>query len=65
MFLERDRLLLRGYGEDDRIVYGTGQVVPASELAPAAAELLDRPDIAYAHVRSASNNCYQCRIERG
>lgn len=65
MFLERDRLLLRGYGEDDRIVYGTGQVVPTGELAAAAAALLERPDIAYAHVRSASNNCYQCRIEQG
>ena len=64
MFLERERLLLRGYGEDDRIVYGTGQVVPTGELASAAATLLERPEIAYAHVRSASNNCYQCRIER-
>ena len=58
------RLLIRGYGKDDRIVYGTGQIVPTSELAQAADTLLQRPDIAYVHARSASNNCYQCRIER-
>ncbi len=65
MFLGWERLLLRGYGSDDRIVYGTGRVMPTGQLATAAATLLEQPDIAYAHVRSASNNCYQCRIERG
>ena len=65
MFLERERYLMRGYGGDAGIVYGSGQVVPTDRLADAASALLDRPDIAYLHLRSASNNCYQCRIERG
>lgn len=65
MFLEWDRLLIRGYGADDRIVYGSGHIVETPVLASAAAEMLHRPDIAYIHVRSASNNCFQCRIERG
>ena len=64
MFLERERFLLRGYDRGDRIVYGTGQVVATAEMERAAAVLLDRPDIAYLHVRSAGYNCYQCRIER-
>lgn len=64
MFLEGERFLIRGYGADDRIVYGSGQIAEAADLARVAATLLDRPEIAYAHVRSASNNCYQCRIER-
>ncbi len=64
MFLAWPRLLIRGYGSDDRIVYGTGQIVATDELAQAADALLARPDIAYVHARSASNNCYQCRIER-
>ena len=64
MFLVWPRLLIRGYGGDDRIVYGTGQIVATDELAQAADALLGRPDIAYIHARSASNNCYQCRIER-
>ncbi len=56
--------ILRGYGADDRIVYGTGRVV-ASEAIPArAAELFDDPRVAYLHVRSARNNCYQARIDR-
>jgi hypothetical protein len=58
-------VIVRGYGRDDRIVYGTGRVVAMAEVPARAAELLARDDIAYLHVRSARNNCYQCRIERG
>ncbi len=57
--------IVRGYGADDRIVYGTGGVVDTLAIAARAAELLADPAIAYVHVRSAANNCYQCRIERG
>ena len=28
-----------------------------------AEDLLQRADIAYVHVRSARNNCFQCRID--
>ncbi|MCA1407830.1 DUF1203 domain-containing protein [Ensifer sp. IC3342] len=55
--------LLRGYGSDDRIIYGTGGVVSTERLAERAEELLARADVAYVHVRSAKYNCYQCRIE--
>jgi hypothetical protein len=64
MFRAWGRLLIRGYGGGHRIVYGTGQVVPVPELEAAAMALLDRPEVAYLHARSAANNCYQCRIER-
>ena len=64
MFLDREQYLMRGYGADDRILYGTGQIVPTTELSSAAAGLLENPDVAYVHLRSASNNCFQCRIER-
>ena len=56
--------IVRGYGQDDRIVYGTGAVTPTNRICARAHELLEREDIAYVHVRSARNNCYQCRIER-
>jgi hypothetical protein len=56
--------LLRGYGRDDRIVYGTGAVTPKQHICTRAHELLQRSDIAYLHMRSARNNCYQLRIER-
>lgn len=64
MFLDMETLIIRGYGENDRIQYGTGQVVETDQLADKAAELLERDDVAYLHVRSARNNCFQCRIER-
>lgn len=56
--------IVRGYGKDDRIVYGSGAVTPTDEIVSRAEALLERDDIAYVHVRSARNNCYQCRIER-
>ena len=56
--------ILRGYGDNDRIVYGTGAVVPKADMEAYAADLFDRGDVAYVHVRSARNNCYQCRIDR-
>ena len=55
---------MRGYGADDRIVYGTGGVVATPDIPGRAGTLLADPAIAYVHVRSAANNCYQCRIER-
>ena len=65
MFLGWQALLLRGYGDDDRIVYGTGTVVPVAEITSASAAILEQPEIVYVHVRSSTNNCFQCRIEQG
>jgi hypothetical protein len=56
--------IVRGYGQDDRIVYGSGGVVPTDAIIEQAEQLLSDPGIAYLHVRSARNKCYQCRIER-
>lgn len=61
--LESPDYIVRGYGENDRIVYGSGAVTPTAEIPARAADLLSRADIAYLHVRSARNNCYQCRID--
>ncbi len=57
--------ILRGYGADHRIVYGTGAVVPADRLRPEAEARLADSRVAYLHVRSARNTCYQVRIDRG
>ena len=65
MFRATPDYILRGYGPDDRIVYGTGAVVPTGRIAEEAANRLDDPRVAYVHVRSARNNCYQVRIDRG
>jgi hypothetical protein len=57
--------IVRGYTAGERIRYGTGAVVPTPELPDRARELLARDDVAYLHVRSTRNNCYQFRIDRG
>ena len=56
--------IVRGYNAENRIVYGTGAVTLTPDIRSYAAQLLERTDIAYVHVRSARNNCYQCRIDR-
>lgn len=64
MLAKRKAHLIKGYGWDDRIVHGTGQIVAADELEAQAARVLQRDEVAYVHVRSAVNNCYTCRIDR-
>lgn len=56
--------IVRGYGPDDRIVYGTGGVVATGAIPARAEALFADPRVAYVHVRSARNNCYQLRIDR-
>lgn len=62
--LASPRYLVRGYGGDHRIVYGSGRIVDTPDIPAAARAMLEDGRIVYVHVRSASNNCYQCRIER-
>jgi hypothetical protein len=57
-------VLLRGYGRDDRIVYGSGIVVPSVSVEAQAEVMLARDDIAYVHMRSSTNNCFTLRIDR-
>ena len=64
MLAKRATHLIKGYSSDDRIVYGTGKIVPSAALDAEAANILKRDDVAYVHVRSSVNNCYTCRIER-
>jgi hypothetical protein len=64
MLMRRHSHLIKGYGSDHRIVYGTGKIVASGELDASASLILQRSDVAYVHVRSAANNCYTCRIER-
>ena len=56
--------ILRGYDAAEEIIYGTGAVVPTDDLNTRAEDLLADDHVAFVHVRSASNNCYQCRIDR-
>lgn len=63
--LDSASYILRGYGVDHRIVYGTGGVVPLANIPAIAAARLADPRVDYVHVRSASNNCYHLAITQG
>lgn len=64
LYLNGEPRILRGYGHDDRILYGSGRVVLPQEIGDYAAELLEDPAVKFLHLRSSTNNCYACRIER-
>jgi len=55
--------LIKGYSADHRIVYGTGAIVGKAEIEEASKSILAQDRVAYAHARSATNNCYLLRIE--
>jgi uncharacterized protein DUF1203 len=56
--------LIRGYSHDDRIVYGTGAVTRTPDIAARLEAIFADPNVAYIHIRSARNNCYQARVDR-
>jgi hypothetical protein len=62
--LDSPDYIVRGYDKDERIVYGTGQVTPTTDIGAYANKLLADRTIEFVHVRSARNNCFQCRIDR-
>jgi len=64
-FLTSPQYIVRGYSADERILYGTGAVVATGRIIEACAALLARSEVAFVHIRSASNNCFHVRVERG
>lgn len=59
-----DDRLIKGYDADDRIVYGLGRISTPDGMEEAIGDVLADPRVAYAHVRSSTNNCYTCRADR-
>ncbi|MGL4310662.1 MAG: DUF1203 domain-containing protein [Paracoccaceae bacterium] len=56
--------LLRGYDSSERIVYGTGGVVPVARVEHRLTELFAMPTVDFVHIRSARNNCFQLRVDK-
>jgi hypothetical protein len=56
--------MIKGYNTADSIVYGTGAVVEKELIHSRIAEIFADPVVAYIHIRSARNNCYQARVDR-
>jgi len=64
IFTHSPDYLIKGYGSDHRIVYGTGIVISKDALMAQADEIFSDAAIDYIHIRSSRNNCYQARIDR-
>ena len=58
-------MIVRGYGHNNRIEYSATAVVAVNQLEKSCRDLLANEDAAYLHIRGASTNCYQFRVERG
>ncbi|MBC9245243.1 DUF1203 domain-containing protein [Paracoccus sp. 11-3] len=56
--------IVRGYSADERIIYGSGQIVNTVDIPLICHDLLENTEIAFVHVRSASNNCFLCLVRR-
>lgn len=65
IFTRSPDYLIKGYGADDRIVYGTGMVIEQAQMMAQAEQIFADERVRYIHIRSARNNCYQARIDRG
>jgi hypothetical protein len=61
---ERHKLLVKGYGRDERIVYGTGAIADCAGMDNHLERLFANAAVEFADLRSASNNCYFCRVVR-
>ncbi len=53
--------LVKAYMSDERILYGTGEVVPQANLEIEISQRLEMPDVAFVDIRSARNNCWLAR----
>lgn len=58
------KMLMRGYDCNERILYGSGQVIDMRDVEAQAQRLFERSDLAFIHLRSPDNNCYHFRLER-
>ncbi|WP_227285335.1 DUF1203 domain-containing protein [Boseongicola sp. H5] len=56
--------LVKAYNAEERIIYGTGAITPAEDVASRCETLLRDPDVAFVDVRSARNNCFLTRAKR-
>jgi len=63
MYQPENSILLRGYDCNERIVYGTGEVVRNTDTEETAIKILSVTGVTHVHARSATNNCFQYRID--
>ena len=47
-------MLIRGYGYDERIIYGTGKVINMAALDEEGRRLFEHNELSFIHVRSST-----------
>ncbi|WP_162844240.1 DUF1203 domain-containing protein [Sinobacterium caligoides] len=57
-----DPAIIRGYDDNDWMIYETGAVTPGSELEKECVKIFHNKDVKYIHIRSKFN-CFQCKVE--
>ena len=57
-------MLVRGYDQNERIIYGTGKAVSGNDIPGYASQLFEREEVAFIHVRSSSDNCFHFKMEQ-
>ncbi len=62
---DREQIIIRGYDKNNRIIEGTGKVINTESVESEAHKLFTDDRVDYLHIRSVTNNCYFCRVERG
>jgi hypothetical protein len=63
-FSVREQVLLKGYTDQERIKYGTGQLVSPEHIRAVSEHILENQEVAFVDIRSATNNCFQARVHR-
>ena len=60
----REQHLFKGYSADDRIVYGTGEIVETANISGYLGKAFANENVQYVHVRSSTNNCFTLKVAR-
>ena len=64
IFADSPDFLMKAYNAKERIIYGSGSIVPSDSIEQRAAALLDDTNAAFVDIRSARNNCWLARAVR-
>ena len=64
LYTLREKMLIKGYSADERIVYGTGGVVNTQHIQTTAENIFTNSNVSYIHLRSEEANCFHFRIDR-
>ena len=56
------QVIIKAYGPDEHIIYGIRAIIKTSDIKRRKGTLLQTPDVQFADILSASNNCWLARL---